>query len=584
MNAFSNIDPNQIGRNGTVHRSIVFMSDSAFDYVIVGSGSAGGVVTARLSEDPSVTVLLLEAGPVNRSPILHVPAAARYAFNASKFNWGYVTEPEPELNGRRIKQPRGRVLGGSSSINGLVYLRGNPLDYEGWAEAGATGWSYADVLPYFKRQECWIDPRNEYQGRIGPIRVSTPEPVNPLSAAFVEAGRQAGYGLTDDVNGYSQEGFGRFPMNAAQGYRWSTAHGHLRQARGRRNLEIRTGSVAERIEFKDRRAIAVHYRHSGRLQRVIVRRETVICAGPFNAPKLLMHSGIGPAAHLREFGIDVVHDLPGVGENLMDHQISAIQMESKLPVTLYKYINLPARALSVLRWLVSKDGPLASNHFETGAFVRSQAGVRFPDIQLYLFPIAVHEGSKDFFDMHGFQVQISPQRSLSRGHVRLQSADPGAPPLIRFNYMTHRNDWIEFRRGFRLAREVLGQPAMDSYRGTELLPGGHVRSDDEIDAYVRDHMHSSYHPCGTCRMGADPLSVVDPECRVIGIEGLRVADSSIMPLIPSCNLNAPSIMIGEKASDLIAGKRLSPLNLDYYVDEHWRTRQRPGSPERIVMS
>ena len=558
------------------------MSDPEFDYVVIGSGSAGGVIAARLSEDPAVSVLLLEAGPRNRSPVLHVPAAARYAFNALRYNWNYVSEPEPELNGRRLKQPRGRVLGGSSSINGLVYLRGNPLDYEGWADAGAAGWSYADVLPYFQRQECWVDPQNEYQGREGPIGISTPTPINPISAAFVEAGRQAGYGLTGDVNGYCQEGFGRFPMNAANGYRWSTARGHLDRAHGRSNLQVNTGSVAERIEFDDKRVAAVHYRRGRTLTRVAVRREAIVSAGPFNGPKLLMHSGIGPAAHLRAFGIDVLHDLPGVGENLMDHQISAIQLESRAPVTLYKYLNLPSRAFAILRWLIRKDGPLASNHFETGAFVRSRAGVRFPDIQLYLFPIAVEEGSKDFFDLHGFQVQISPQRSLSRGRVRLTSADPDDTVSIRFNYMTHEDDWIEFRHGFRLAREVLGQPAMDPYRGPEIAPGDGVRSDGEIDAYVRDHMQSSYHPCGTCKMGTDAMAVVDPECRVMGVEGLRVADSSIMPVVPSCNLNAPSIMIGEKASDLIAGRSLPPANLGYYVDEHWQTRQRPGTPERIV--
>ena len=558
------------------------MSQTEFDYMVIGSGSAGGVIAARLSEDPAVSVLLLEAGPADRSPILHVPAAARYAFNASRFNWDYETETEPELNGRSLKQPRGRVLGGSSSINGMVYLRGNPLDYEDWAEAGAIGWSYADVLPYFKRQEGWVDPDNEYQGRSGPIGVSTIKDLNPISAAFVEAGRQAGYGLTADVNGYSQEGFGHFPMNAARGYRWSTARGHLRQARGRQNLEIRTGSVAERIEFDGKRVAAVHYRRNGGLERVTVRREAVISAGPFNGPKLLMQSGVGPAAHLREFGIDIVHDLPGVGENLMDHQISAIQMECKAPVSLYEHLNLPAQALAALRWLATKDGLLASNHFETGAFVRSEPGVKFPDIQLYLFPIGVKEGSKDFFDFHGFQVQISPQRSLSRGKVRLKSADPADTPEILFNYMTHPNDWIEFRHGFRLAREVLGQPAMDPYRGEEVSPGKNVRSDDEIDAYVRDHMQSSYHPCGTCKMGTDPMAVVDPECRVIGVEGLRVADSSIMPVITSCNLNSPSIMIGEKASDHIAGKRLPPENLPFFVDEHWQTRQRPGTPEREV--
>ena len=556
------------------------MSDAEVDFVVIGSGSAGAIVAARLAEDPGARVLLLEAGPEDRSPILHIPAAARYAFNASRYNWDYETLDEPELNGRRLKQARGRVLGGSSSINGLVYLRGHALDYEGWAEAGASGWSYAEVLPYFKRLEGWVDPSNAYQGRDGPVGVSTAPRLNPISTAFLEAGRQAGYDLTEDVNGYQQEGFGRFPMNAARGYRWSTARAYLRAARARPNLRIETGALAERLVLEGRRAVAVAYRRGGEARRARFRREAILCAGPFDSPKLLMLSGIGPGAQLQQHGIEVVQDLPGVGENLMDHQISAIQMACRQPVSLYKHVNPARQALAALRWMLAKDGVLASNHFECGAFLRSEPGVRFPDIQLYLFPIAVEAGSKDFYRLHGFQVQLSPQRSLSRGWVRLGAADPAAAPAIRFNYMTAERDWVEFRRAFRLAREVLAQPAMDPYRGRELSPGEAVRSDREIDDFVRAHMQSSYHPCGTCKMGRDAMAVVDPQCRVIGVEGLRVADSSIMPLIPSCNLNAPSMMIGEKAADLIRGRSLAPENLGFHQDPDWRSRQRPGRAER----
>ncbi len=557
------------------------------DYIVVGSGSAGAIVASRLSEDPDTSVLLLEAGQWDTSPIFRIPAAARYAFNARKHHWTYETEPEPHLNGRRLSQPRGRIVGGSSSINGMVYLRGNPLDFEGWAEAGATGWAYADVLPYFQRLEGWADPVSEYQGRDGPVAVSTTTQPNPIAKAFVAAGLEAGYEPTGDINGYRQEGFGRFPMNAAGGYRSSTARAYLRPAAQRGNLEIRTGCVVERIEVRGHRAQAVRFRQGGRSHEVAAAREIIVCAGAFNSPKLLMLSGIGPADQLKQHGIDVLCDLPGVGENLMDHQLSTIQMECLEPVSLARHLNPLAKALSALRWLVARDGLLASNHFECGAFVRSAAGIRFPDIQFYLFPIAVNEGgtdfqegSMDFMRSHGFQLQLSPQRSVSRGWVRLRSSDPDAAPRILFNMMSKESDWVEMRHAYRLAREVLAQPAMDRFRGRELAPGVDVQSDAELDAFVRDHVHSSYHASGTCKMGTDPMAVVDPQCRVHGIEGLRVVDASIMPLIPSCNLNAPTMMIGEKGADLIRGQRLAPSNLGYFVDEDWRTRQRPGRPLR----
>ena len=545
------------------------------DYVVIGSGSAGAVIAARLSEDRDVSVLLLEAGPRDRSPILHLPAAARYAFNARRFNWSYVGEPEPHLGGRRLQHPRGRVLGGSSSINGLVYLRGHALDYEGWAEAGAAGWAYADVLPYFRKLETRVDHSNPYQGDEGPVRVSTAERPNPISRAFIEACRQAGYAFSEDVNGYRQDGSGWFPMNAANGLRWSTARAYLYGARHRTNLDVQCGSHVDRIEFEGRRAGAVAWRRGGVQRRVRARREIVLSAGAFNSPKLLMLSGIGDGDALKAHGIPVVQELAGVGTNLMDHPLTAIQVKCRQPVSLAGELSLAAKARGALRWLVRRDGLLASNHFECGAFIRSEAGVRFPDLQLYLFPIGVAEGSSDFMREHGFQVQISTQRSRSRGWVRLASSDPDAAPRMRFNYLETDRDWTELRAGFRLAREILAQPAMRDLHGGELSPGSSRTSDRDLDAFIRRNVVSSYHPCGTCRMGQDPMSVVDPECRVHGVEGLRVADASIMPLITSCNLNCPTLMIGEKAADLIAGRPpLPPSNLPYFVEPEWRTRQR----------
>ena len=546
-----------------------------FDYVVIGSGSAGAVIAARLSEDRDVSVLLLEAGPRDWNPILHVPAAARYAFNARRYNWSYESEPEPQLGGRRLRHPRGRVLGGSSSINGLVYLRGHALDYEGWARAGATGWAYADVLPYFRKLETRMDHSNPYQGDEGPVRVSTAAHPNPISRAFIEACLQAGYPFSEDVNGYQQDGAGWFPMNAAKGLRWGTARAYLYGARGRGNLDVRCHSHVDRIEFERRRAVAVAWRHRSRPYRVRVRREIVLSAGAINSPKLLMLSGVGAGDALKTHGIAVVQDLPGVGMNLMDHPLTAIQVACKRPVSLAGQLSLAARARGMLRWLVRRDGLLASNHFECGAFIRSEAGVEYPDLQLYLFPIGVAEGSSDFMREHGFQVQISTQRSESRGWVRLASSDPAVAPRMRFNYLEAERDLVELRAGFRHAREILAQPALRDLYGGEVSPGASLTSNQDLDTFIRQHMVSSYHPCGTCRMGQDPMSVVDPECRVHGLEGLRVADASIMPLIPSCNLNCPTLMIGEKAADMIAGRQpLPPSDLPYFVAPEWQTRQR----------
>lgn len=546
------------------------------DFVIIGSGSAGAALAYRLSEDGKHSVIVIEYGGSDFGPLIQMPSALSFPMNMSRYDWGFSSEPEPHLGGRVLATPRGKVLGGSSSINGMVYVRGHAGDFDHWAEQGATGWSYADVLPYFKRMENSIGGEEGWRGQGGPLNIQRGPRKNPLYAAFVEAGRQAGFELTDDYNGSKQEGFGAMEQTIHRGRRWSTANAYLRPALKRQNVSLVKG-FARKIVIENQRAVGVEIEARKQIQVVKARREVIVAASSINSPKLLMLSGIGPAEHLRQHGIEVIVDRPGVGQNLQDHMELYIQQESIQPITLYSILNPFSKALIGAEWMFFKSGLGATNHFEAAAFVRSKAGVDYPDIQYHFLPAAVRYDGKAAAKSHGFQAHVGPMRSKSRGTVTLRSNDPWAKPEIRFNYMSHPDDWADFRHCIRLTREIFGQPAFDPYRGKEISPGAHVQSDEQLDDFIREHAESAYHPCGTCRMGKadDPLSVVDPECRVIGVEGLRVADSSIFPRVTNGNLNAPSIMTGEKAADHILGRApLAPSNQEPWINPRWQVSDR----------
>jgi choline dehydrogenase len=549
------------------------------DFVIVGAGSAGCVMANRLSE-AGHSVLVVEHGGSDAGPFIQMPGALSYPMNMKRYDWGYQSEPEPHLGNRRLACPRGKVIGGSSSINGMVYVRGHARDYDHWRDEGADGWGYADVLPYFKRMEHWHDGGHggdaAWRGHDGPLHVSRGRMANPLTRAFVEAGVEAGYPRTDDYNGAQQEGFGPFEMTVWRGRRWSAANAYLKPALKRETCSIMRALV-QRVVIEEGRAVGVEALRGGRIEMIRARREVILAASSINSPKLLMLSGIGPGAHLAEHGIEVVADRPGVGANLQDHLETYVQMAASQPVSLYRYWNLLGKGLVGLRWLLGKSGPGASNQFESCGFIRSRAGVDYPDIQFHFLPIAVRYDGKAAAEGHGFQAHVGPMRSASRGAVSLRSADPADDPVIRFNYMSEESDWQEFRQCLRLTREIFAQPAFKPYLRHEIQPGADAQDDAALDDFIREHAESAYHPCGTCRMGRadDPRSVVDPEGRVIGVDALRVADSSIFPRITNGNLNAPSIMTGEKMSDHILGRTpLPPENAEVWMHPDWQTAQR----------
>jgi choline dehydrogenase len=551
------------------------MASMIADYVIVGAGSAGSAIAYRLAE-AGKSVLVIEYGGTDMGPLIQMPGALSFPMNMNRYNWGFASEPEPYLNGRVLATPRGKVVGGSSSINGMVYVRGHALDFEHWQDMGATGWGYGDVLPYFKRMEHWHSGGHggdaDMRGSDGPLHVTRGPRLNPLYSAFVEAGRQAGYPITDDYNGYQQEGFGPMEQTVWRGQRWSAANAYLKPARATGRCDVVHG-LAERIAFTDGRATGVHLA-GGRL--VEARAEVIVAASSINSPKLLMLSGIGPAAHLTDHAIEVRADRGGVGQNLQDHLEMYIQMAASQPITLFRYWNLLGKAYVGARWLFTRTGPGATNNFESAGFIRSKAGVQYPDIQYHFLPLAVRYDGQAAAEGHGFQAHVGPMRSASRGDITLKSADPMEAPRIRFNYMSDPQDWTDFRTCIRLTREIFAQEAFAPFRRHEIQPGEHVQTDDELDAAIMEHVESAYHPCGTCKMGAadDPMAVVDPECRVIGVDGLRVADSSIFPRITNGNLNGPSIMVGEKASDHILGRSLPKSNAEFWTHPGWAISQR----------
>jgi len=530
------------------------------DYIVIGAGSAGSVLANRLSRDHTVTVI--EAGPIDHrwDFRLHMPAALSHVLSGDRYNWFYHSEPEQALNNRQIYCPRGRVLGGSSSINGMIYVRGHPQDFDNWAtQPGLENWRFQDCLPYFKKAESFYGGDPQFRGQDGPLYISRSALSNPLFNTWLTAGSEAGFSQTADFNGEQQEGFGEFDRTIKAGCRFSAARAYLHPIRHRANLVLVTTAHASRIIFEGSVAVGVEYRvNNGRLATIRANREVILCGGAINSPQLLMLSGIGNAGDLTKLGIDVHCDLPGVGQNLQDHLETYVQFSCQKPVSIYPALKWYNQLKIGLQWTALSTGPGATNHFEAGAFLKSDTSKTYPDLQCHFLPVAMNYDGKQTYQGHGFQVHVGPMRPTSRGFIKLRSSDPTAPPLICFNYNTTPEDQRVMQRGIELVREVIEQPSFNEFRGREIRPGVATVN---LDEFVRQHAESAYHPSCSCKMGTGPLAVVDQHARVHGVSGLRVIDASIMPDITNGNLNAPVIMMAEKLADAILDR--NPMTVSH---------------------